>query len=174
MGRFEVGESVVFINFGKEFFMFPSTREMENNIPINLVEMKCVEHHKVPHSYQEDNGERNFDGYIFEINGWKWHNQFPRAQTSNWCDWRVSISDSDFESQIGNPMDMVCLLNYIDVLTHLVMKEDNVGYLLKIQVDKFYTRICREVEKQLQKRIVLNSGMVGRHEIYFNTIENIA
>lgn len=80
------------------YYPFPSQHSSDKLINIVVKMLTCKEHHKVPSEW-EPNGEKKYDGFIFEdTEGNTWRNQYPHAsygQVSDAADRRVWLHHAD-------------------------------------------------------------------------------
>lgn len=82
--RFNVGQSYLFIyiDFTQNSPRFGGTYVpwLDTLNKIEVVELKCAEHHKVRYEFDEADAKKKYDGFIFaNAEGVVYHNQYPVA-----------------------------------------------------------------------------------------------
>lgn len=108
--RFNLNETYVFFMYQIQFtghktpipkpHAFPTLDLDCEILDVKFIEAKCVEHHKVGWD-QDPESEKKYDGFVFEYDGMKGHNQYPCAsygQMSDGADRMVSFMHHYYES----------------------------------------------------------------------------
>ncbi|MGL5231807.1 MAG: hypothetical protein ACRC7W_00560 [Fusobacteriaceae bacterium] len=122
--RFEVNEVILLVgvNFsmtgfdgrrGDRGFTFriPQPNDIINEI--KFVESTVKEHHKVPGEWDD---EAKYDGFIFDVQGNRGTNQYPRAaygQMSDAQNWVISIADDLYHNKYNEDFDKLEASNEI-------------------------------------------------------------
>lgn len=122
--RFEVNELILLVgvNFtmtgfdgrrGDRGFTFriPQPNDIINEI--KFVESTVKEHHKVPGEWDD---EAKYDGFIFDVQGVRGTNQYPRAaygQMSDAQNWVISTADDLYHNKYNEDFDKLEASNEI-------------------------------------------------------------
>lgn len=122
--RFEVNEVILLVGvnfsmsgFGNKrgdrgfTFRIPQPNDIINEI--KFVESTVKEHHKVPGEWDD---EAKYDGFIFDVQGIRGTNQYPRAaygQMSDAQNWVISTADDLYHNKYNEDFDKLEASNEI-------------------------------------------------------------
>lgn len=133
---------------------------------IEIIQLTCVEHHKVKWGYAEDIPENyTSDGYVFKDgDGYRWLNQYPTAdfgQIDDSANWKVHMEDFgdqiDWEGDHRHYEDVRIFLNRIlrglrpaDAAVPGVVEEP-----IRASLQKFYDDLVLKIKEEFG--IVVNT-----------------
>lgn len=176
--RFNIGDERYIIGFKinradgsqiKNFSFMPP--QPDNTLShITIKKAVVVEHHKVPVNESDD---KTADGYIFDVDGERGENQYPRAsygQTSDTMDYIVStfrhhydLMNKDIE--VFKKSNMIVhyqiLTSFLDTLTYGISRfNENGKPELAKKINAQYQQVLGEFHKMFPNKKIINKELV--------------
>lgn len=158
--RFEVDQIVLLVGLkfsdatGRRWdsdvtFRVPQTDHIINEI--KFVESTVKEHHKVPGDWDD---EKKYDGFIFDVQGCRGLNQYPKAsygQISDTQDRVISIAEYLYETKYNEDYDAMAEANEISCFTTAGNLFDTIDGGIKFFTDRGDTTLADALKKQREQ-----------------------